>query len=163
LFIVAYVNNFRFLLNNLYVEELSKKTGSKRSKEYTWLERWGIIGELIALDIRLIFRNKRPRAVTISACLILLYGLIIYRPVYLHPFNTVLLLFGSLLITGMFLIGFGRFTFAWQSNWFDGLLTANLSMEEYIREKLVLYTTVSTITFVLITAYGFLDWRLLPI
>jgi len=163
LFVVAYANNYRFLLNNLYVEELSKRTGSKRSTEYTWLQRWGIIGELIAMDIRLIFRNKRPRSVMISACLFLLYGLIIYRPIYLHPFNTTFLLFGSLLITGMFLIGFGRFTFAWQSNSFDGLLAANLPMEDYIREKLVLYTAVSTITFVLITAYGFLDWRLLPI
>ena len=162
-FVIAYTTNRRFLLKNLYVEELSKRSGSARSTEYTWLQRWGVIGELIALDIRLVLRNKRPRAVIVSTCLFLFYGLIIYRPMYLHPFNTTMLLFGSLLITGMFLIGFGRFTFAWQSNSFDGLLTANLPMEEYIREKLLLYTTVSSISFVLITAYGFIDWRLLPL
>ncbi|HEV2478258.1 MAG TPA: DUF5687 family protein [Puia sp.] len=163
LFIIAYTNNRRFLLKNLYVEELSKKTGSIRSTEYTWLQRWGIIGELIGLDIRLVMRNKRPRAMVISAALFLLYGLIIFRSVYLHPFNTTLLLFGSLLITGMFLMGFGRFTFAWNSNSFDGLLTANLPMGEYIREKLLLYTAVASFSFVLTTAYGFIDWRLLPL
>jgi Family of unknown function (DUF5687) len=163
LFLLAYLNNRRFLLNNLYVEELSKKTGSKRSTEYTWLQRWGIIGELIALDIRLILRNKRPRSAVVSATLFLFYGLVIFRPSFLHPFNTAFLMFGSLMITGLFNTSFGRFTFAWQSGSFDGLLTANLPMGEYIRGKLLLYTTYSTLIFVLSTAYGLIDWRLIPI
>jgi hypothetical protein len=161
LFLLAYINNRRFLLNNLYVEELSKKTGKKRSTEYTWLQQWGMMGELTALDIRLIQRNKRPRSVTVSSVLMLFYGLILYRPVYMHPFNTTLLLFAGLLITGMFIISFGRFTFAWQSGSFDGLLAANLPMSEYIRGKLLLYTIAATIAFVLSMAYGFIDPRIL--
>ena len=161
LFAIAYVNNRRFLLKNLYVEELSKKTGSVRSTEYSWLQRWGVLGELVALDIRLILRNKRPRQMVVSAGLMLFYGLIIYRPIYMHPFNTTLLLFAGLLITGMFIIGFGRFTFAWQSGSFDGLLSSNLPMSEYIREKFMLYTAGATIAFVLSTFYGFIDLRLI--
>jgi hypothetical protein len=160
LFMSAYINNRQFLLKNLYVEELSKKAGSVRSTEYTWLQRWGIIGELIAMDIRLILRNKRPRQMVVSAGLMLFYGLVIYRPVYMHPFNTTLLLFAGLLITGMFIIGFGRFTFAWQSGSFDGLLSSNLPMSEFIREKFMLYTAAATIAFVLSSLYGFIDQRI---
>jgi hypothetical protein len=163
LFLLAYGNNRRFLLRNLYVEELAKKAGRKRSTEYTWLQRWGLMGELIALDIRLIQRNKRPRQIAVSSTLLLLYGLLIYRHQFLDPFNATYLLFGSLLITGAFIISFGRFTFSWQSGSFDGLLAADLPMGEYIRGKFLLYTTVSTIAFILSTAYGFLDWRLLPL
>lgn len=163
LFLLAYVNNRRFLLKNLYVEELSKKTENKHSTDYTWLDRWGLMGELIALDIRLIQRNKRPRQMAVSAALLVLYGLIIFRPQYLHPFNATFLLFGSLLVTGTFIIGFGRFTFCWQSGSFDGLLATNLHMNEYIRAKFLLYTTTSTIAFILSTAYGFIDWHLLPV
>lgn len=161
LFAIAYANNGRFLLKNLYVEELSKKTGSVRSTEYSWLQRWGVLGELVALDIRLILRNKRPRQMVVSAALMLFYGLIIYRPIYMHPFNTTLLLFAGLLITGMFIIGFGRFTFAWQSGSFDGLLSSDLPMSEYIREKFMLYTAGATIAFVLSTFYGFIDLRII--
>lgn len=161
LFLLAYFNNRRFLLNNLYVEELAKKAGKKHSTEYTWLQRWGIMGELVALDIKLILRNKRPRQVAISAGLMLFYGLVIYRPIYMHPFNTTLLLFAGLLITGIFIINFGRFTFSWQSGSFDGLLASNLPMSEYIREKFMLYTAAATIAFVLSTLYGFIDQRII--
>ncbi len=58
--ILSYGNNRRFLLKNLYIEELSKRSGEKKSTEYTWLQQWGTIGELIGLDLKLIARNKRP-------------------------------------------------------------------------------------------------------
>ena len=163
LFLLAYGNNRRFLLKNLYVEELSKRTGKKRSTEYSWLQRWGLMGELIALDIRLIVRNKRPRSVIVSSALFLFYGLLMYRPTYLHPLNMTMLLFVALLMTGLFITSFGRFTFAWQSGSFDGLLVSNLPISEYIREKFLLYTAIATIVFFLSSAYGLIDWHLLPI
>ncbi len=161
--IFAYLNNRRFLLNNLYLEELSKKDGKKHSTEYTWLRQWGMAGELVGLDIRLILRNKRPRTATTISLLFILYGLIFYRSMYLHPFHYSILLFPGLFMTGLFILNYGQFAFAWQSSSFDGLLTSNLPVSEYIRGKLLLFTTASTIAFILCSFYGFIDWRLLLI
>jgi hypothetical protein len=163
LFLLAYFNNRRFLFRNLYVEELSKKTGKTHSTEYAWLQSRGLMGELLALDIRLILRNKRPRSVAVMSAIFLFYGLIFYRPQYLHPMKTGILLFVGLFMTGLFVINYGRFTFAWQSNSFDGLLTSNLPIREYIREKLLLFTVAATTAFFLVAAYGLIDWRILPI
>lgn len=161
--IAAYANNRRFLLNNLYLEELSKKDGKKQSAEYTWLQQWGMTGEVVGLDIRLILRNKRPRTTATISLVFLLYGLIFYRPMYLHPFHYSILLFPALFITGLFIINYGQFAFAWQGSCFDGLLTSNLPVSEYIRGKLLLFAIASTIAFILCSFYGFIDRRLLLI
>jgi len=159
----AFLNNRRFLLNNLYIEELSKRSGEKRSTEYTWLQQWGTIGELIGLDIKLIARNKRPRYVAIMSVIFTLYGFIFFRHENLAPFNFYILLFPAIFMTGLFIINYGQFAFAWQSSGFDGLLTGNLPVSEYIRGKFLLFNVSSTLAFILTSFYGFMDWRLLPV
>ena len=161
--IAAYANNRRLLLNNLYVEELSRKGGKKRSAEYTWLQQWGMTGELVGLDIRLILRNKLPRIATAISLLSVLYGLVFYRRAHLQPFNYTMLLFVALYISGQFNVNYGRFAFAWQGSCFDGLLTSNLPVSEYIRGKLLLFSIATTIVFILCSFYGFIDRRLLLI
>jgi hypothetical protein len=161
--LAAFLNNRRFLLKNLYIEELSKRAGEKRSTEYTWLQQWGTIGELIGLDLKLIMRNKRPRYVAIMSVIFTLYGFVFFRHENLAPFNFYMLLFACILMTGLFIINYGQFAFAWQSSGFDGLLTGNLPVSEYIRGKFLLFNVSSTLAFILTSLYGFLDWRLLPV
>ena len=161
--ILSYGNNRRFLLKNLYIEELSKRSGEKRSTEYTWLQQWGTIGELIGLDIKLIARNKRPRYVAIMSLIFTLYGLVFFRHENLAPFKFYILLLPAIFMTGLFIINYGQFAFAWQSSCFDGLLTGNLPISEYIRGKFLLFNVSSTLAFIVTTFYGFIDWRLLPV
>ena len=160
---LAYLNNRRFLLKNLYIEELSKRSGEKKSTEYTWLQQWGTIGELIGLDLKLIARNKRPRYVAIMSVIFVLYGFLFFRHQNLAPFNFYMVLFPSVFMTGLFIINYGQFAFAWQSSGFDGLLTGNLPVSEYIRGKFLLFNVSSTLAFILTSFYGFMDWRLLPV
>jgi uncharacterized protein DUF5687 len=163
MFVLAFENNRRFLLRNLYIEELAKKTGGRRSAEYAWLQQWGLTGELTALDIRLILRNKRPRSAAAISLIFLCYGLIFYQARYLHPFNHTIVLFVGLFMTGLFEISFGRFAFAWQSGSFDGLLALNLPISDYIRAKFLLFNWACTIAFVITSAYGFIDWHIILI
>ncbi len=72
-------------------------------------------------------------------------------------------LFPAIFMTGLFSINYGQFAFAWQCSNFDGLLTANLPVAEYIKGKLFLFASASTIAFVVCSLYGFIDWRILPI
>lgn len=162
--ILAYINNWRFLKNNLYLEELQKKQSKrKQSTDYTWLKQWGMTGELAGLDIRLIFRNKRARATALVSLFFAFYGLVFYQDKNLHPFHYGILLLPGLFMTGLFLINYGRFTFAWYSSCFDGLMASNLPIVEFIRSKFLLFSAVSTLIFILISFYGLLDWRIIPI
>jgi len=159
----CFVNNQRFLLNNLYLEEISKTGKQKQSTEYTWLQQLGLTGELISLDIKLILRNKRPKSVLLISLFILLYGFIFYRPMYLDGTHYPMLLLGAFLITGIFIINYGQFLFAWQSGYFDGMMSSGLPLTAYIKSKFMLFMAVSTFSFVLTSAYGLISWKIIAI
>jgi hypothetical protein len=161
--ILAFFNNQRFLRQNLYLEEIVKKSRQKQSTEITWLQQWGLSGELAALDIKLILRNKRPRSVLFISTFILFYGFIFYTPQNLGAKNFNMLMFAAFFVTGIFILNYGQFLFAWHSNYFDGLMSSNISMATFIRSKFLLFISVSTLAFVATSFYGFISWKVLPI
>ena len=155
------VNN-HYLRNHLYIEELVRRRKLAVRREYSFLNRYGGVGEMIALDLKLIFRNKRPRSLVILSVIILLYGFIFY-PRYIASGSDSMLFMFALIINGIFIGNYGQFLFAWQSSHFDGMMSFNLNMEQYIRAKFALFLTVGTLQFLVMCLYGLMSWRLLPI
>ena len=102
------------------------------------LDKYGDVGEMIALDLKLIFRNKRPKSLVILSGVILLYGFIFY-PRYLQTGNFTMLFLFALFITGLFISNYGQFLFAWQSSHFDGMMSYNINMKQYIKAKFLLF------------------------
>jgi hypothetical protein len=159
--LAAWLNNYRFLLHNLYLDEGGRTEKEKTSKEYTWLQHLGISGELIALDIKLILRNKRPKYVLRLCLIFMAYGFIFYTKANLRDPHMYMFLFPSIFMTGIFIINYGQFLFAWHSNFFDGLMSSNISLPLWIRSKFMLYTATSTIFFIITSLYGLISWKLL--
>lgn len=162
--IAAFTNNARFLRRNLYMEEMVKAGKEKQSTEYTWLQQYGLYGDLIALDIKLILRNKRPRNLLTMSAIFLLYGFILYKPqTPLHHNVLPLYLLGGLIITGMFTLNYGQFLLAWQSGYFDLLSTTRIPFRAFLQAKFRFLMTLCTVSFLLSTPYGFMDWRIIPV
>lgn len=159
----AWYNNSIFLRKNFYLENLEKSSGEKKSTDYNWLQRFGAYGDLIAIDIKLILRNKRPRTLLLLSIIFLFYGYIFFKPEYFEKGSLGILLIGSIFITGMFMTSYGQFLFAWQSSHFDGLMSNNISIKTYIKSKIILLISFSTISFLLSLLYGFISWELIPI
>ena len=160
--ITTFFLNNNYLKSNLYLEELVRERKLKLSKSYSFLNKYGDMGTIIALDLKLIFRNKRPRSLMIMSSLILMYGFIIY-PKHLLADNYYTAFFGAQMITGIFIVNYGQFLFAWQSSHFDGIMSYNINMKQYLKAKFFLLVTVSTIQFLLVSFYGLLDWKVIPI
>ena len=160
--IASLVNNSLFLRKNLYFEEIARRGRQRQSTEYAWLRQWGLTGELVALNLRLMLRNKRTKAVVIMSFVILLYGFILYKPQFLKAGTSPMILFGALFITGVFILSYGQFLFAWHSGYFDGLMALPISIREFIRAQWVLFIAVSTLTFVLASPYGLMSWKIIP-
>ena len=116
--IFVFIVNNKYLKTHLYIEELVSENKKKESKNFTFLNRLGDIGEMIALDLKLIFRNKRPKSLVVLSAALLLYGFLFY-PKYLATNNFSMLFFFALLITGIFISNYGQFLFSWQSSHFD--------------------------------------------
>jgi hypothetical protein len=161
--IAAFYNNSIFLNNNLYLEEMTKAGRQKESAEYTWLQKFGNTGDLFAIDLKLILRNKRPRSLLLLSFIFLLYGFILYKPGYLNKDQLGFVLLGGIFITGIFIVNYGQFLFAWQSTHFDGLMASNIYIKTYIQSKFVLLTAFSTVALLLSLSYGFINWKIIPI
>jgi MFS family permease len=65
--------NANYLRSNLYTEELTNGEEKKASTDYPFLDRFGEIGTLIALELKLIFRHKRPRSAVIASLIFVFY------------------------------------------------------------------------------------------
>ncbi len=160
--IITFVLNNNYLRSHLYIEELVSERKLTISKSYSLLDRYGDIGEMISLDLKLIFRNKRPKSLVILSGVILLYGFMFY-PKYLQTGNYTMLFLFALIITGLFISNYGQFLFAWQSSHFDGMMSYNINMKQYIKAKFLLFVTVCSLQFLIASFYGFMGWQIIPI
>jgi len=157
---IAFKVNAAFLLKNLYVEELGSKREKKVSTDYAFLNRFGKVGELAALELKLILRHKRSRSSLILGFFFLAYGFLFYKESMIASNSFGKMIFAGIFMTGVSIIIYGQFMFAWQSSHFDGLLSNKINFKDFIKAKFLLFTIGSTIITLLSTFYGFLSWKL---
>jgi len=158
--VIMYYLNFFYLKQNLYLEELGsrKATKYKGSTDYPLLSRFGSVGDLVANEIKLVLRNKRSRSSLIMGLFIMLYGLIFYtNRLYGEGWKV----FVGMFMTGIFIINYGQFMFAWQASHFDGLLVSKINVKDFLKAKFLLFTIISTGFFLLTTPYVYFGWHVL--
>jgi len=159
--VIMYAVNFYYLKQNLYLEELVKhKTLRKSTTEFPLLNRFGLIGDLVANELKLIIRNKRPRSALIMSVVFIFYGLIFYTNQGMGEYMKI---FAAMFMTGVFIMNYGQFMYGWQATHFDGLMVSKIKFEDFIKAKYLLFTGVSTIIFVLTIPYVYYGWRILAI
>ncbi len=159
--IAIFILNSNYLTANLYTEELSSKTDKKGSTDYPFLNRFGKVGELAALELKLILRHKRSRSSVFMGFAFLCYGLIFYKGPIIANNEFGKLLFAALFMTGISIISYGQFMFAWQSTHFDGLLVNKIDFKNFIKAKFLLFTISCTVITLLASFYGFMSYKLL--
>lgn len=157
-----YIFNFNYLKGNLYLEELGsrKVTAYKSSTDIPLLGYFGRTGDLVANEIKLILRNKRPRSSFIMSLVFLFYGLIFYtNPVYAHKEG--FKVFCGMFMTGVFIINYGQFMYSWQGGHFDGFLVSKVKFTDFLKAKYLMFTLVSTLAFILTIPYVYFGWHIL--
>jgi hypothetical protein len=155
--------NAKFLRSNLYIEELSTTEKKKSSTDYPFLDRFGEVGTLAALEIKLILRNKRSKSTVSKGLIFIFYGFLFYKQSALDKNNFGMMLFAALFMTGNMVLLYGQFMFGWQSAEFDGILSNKVSIRNFIKAKLLLFNIASTVLTIVVSLYGFLSWKILVI
>ncbi|MFD0940037.1 DUF5687 family protein [Pedobacter boryungensis] len=159
--VLIFVINSKYLRENLYTEELSTKDEKKVSTDYAFLNRFGRVGELAALELKLILRHKRSRGSIFMGLAFLAYGFIFYKAPMIAKDEFGKMLFAAVFMTGISIISYGQFMFAWQSTHFDGLLVNKIDFKNFIKAKFLLFTISCTIITILASFYGFMSYKLL--
>lgn len=160
----TYVFDFNFLKNRLHLESSGTSRAQKvhSGEQLLFLNKYGKIGELIALEIKLILRNKRPKSVLILSAFFLLYGLFFYvSETNLEKMG--FLVFIGMFVSGSLMLNYGQFSFSWESSYFDFLLTKRINLEEYIKAKYYLFATTTAISFLLTIPYAYFGWKIVLI
>lgn len=156
-----YFYNFKILSKKLYLDNsLKTKKQEAKTTDLSWTKRFGDIAPFMQLDLKLLWRNKRPRSSIFILVIGLLYGLFFYpQPMY----RDLVWLYGfiGIFVTGIFLINFGQFIPAWDSGYYKMLMSQNIKYEQYLRSKFVLMIMSVVIMFVLSIPYVYFGWKIL--
>lgn len=156
-----YIYNYKILRQKLYLDNsLKTKNQEVKTSDLAWTRRFGDIAPFMQLDLKLLWRNKRPRSSIFILVIGLLYGLFFYpQPMY----RDMVWLYGfiGIFVTGIFLINFGQFIPAWDSGYYKMLMSQNIKYEQYLRSKFVLMIMSVVIMFVLSIPYVYFGWKIL--
>lgn len=151
---VIYLLNRWFFSQNYYPENFNSKMKSSKTvtTDFSFLNRFGIIGELISLEIKLILRHKRTKSILYMSGFFLFYGLLFYtNKVYAN--SNGMLFFVAMFMTGLLMLMFGQWLISWDSQHFDNLMTQNIPIRTYLNANYYLMIALNIICFVLTTPY----------
>jgi hypothetical protein len=154
LVIAAFFLNKWFFWQNYYPENFNRKMKGNKTinANLTFLNRFGIIGDLISLEIKLILRHKRTKSILAVSTIFLLYGLMFYtQDVYAK--NNGMLFFVAMLMTGVLMLMFGQWLITWDSRHFDCLMTRNIPIKTYMTANYYLLIAFNIICFAITTPY----------
>lgn len=133
--VLIYRYNFNYFYKSLYLDDAVKmRSKSAQINNYTWLDRFGVMGNFLKNDLRLILRNKRSRNTLWVSALFLFYGLLIFTaPSYEN--SNFWLIFAGIFISGGFLFTFGGFVPSWDSAYYPLMMSQNIKYKEYLNSK----------------------------
>ena len=150
-FVLLYQITFSFLKKNLNLEgALAAKKEVANAGRYDFLDVFGSHAFFLKNDLRLIVRNVRPKNIVLMSFLFLFYGLFFFTQDN-QPES--LLVFASIFISGGFLLTYGNYVPAWDSEYYAFLMTQNLSYKKYLDSKWRLMTFAVIVSTVLSLPY----------
>ncbi|MDO1502218.1 DUF5687 family protein [Winogradskyella maritima] len=159
--VAVYLYNYKILREKLFLDAgLKSKAQEVKTSDLAWTKRFGDVAPFMQLDLKLLWRNKRPKSTLFILALGLLYGLFFYpQPMYRDM--TFMFAFIGVFSTGIFLVNFGQFIPAWDSGYYKMLMSQNIKYEQYLRSKFMLIAMSVIILFILGIPYVYFGWKIL--
>jgi hypothetical protein len=152
--LVAFLLNKWFFSQNYYPENFNRKMKGDKAvnAQLSFLNRFGVIGDLISVELKLILRHKRTKSILYMSGFFLFYGLIFYTN-KVYEQNNGMLFFAAVFITGLLMLMYGQWSISWDSRHFDSLMTRNIPVRTYVYANYYLMISFNVISFVLTTPY----------
>ena len=161
--VLLYYANYTILKQKLYIDRsLKAKTEVATTTDMAWTRRVGSVAPFLQLDLKLLWRNKRPRSSIFIVVLGLFYGLIFYpNPTYQNI--PAFYVFVGIFVTGIFMINFGQFIPAWDSGYYKLLMSQNIKYKEYLSSKYTLMMMSAILMFLISIPYVYFGWKVLVV
>ena len=147
--VALYFYDSRFIVGNLYLDSLPSSTKVATegiSRWVSYLSSYGTVGQLMALELRLIWRNRRSRPIIIMSMFMEVY--ILYALITMSDVSVVAMFL--LFATGAVMANYGQLLFSWESSYFDFLMTRNFSVKTYLTSKFILFFSFNSISLIVV-------------
>ena len=159
--VLLYFINYKQLRNEVYLDAIiSEETKEVNTSDLSFTDKLGDLAPFIKNDLRLMWRNKRTKSSIWMLALGLGYGLIFYTNPMYAKMDVMCVLVG-IFSTGTFLINFGQFIPAWDSSYYNMLMSQNFKYERYLKSKFMIMTISVVALFVLGIPYVYFGWKIL--
>ncbi len=156
--------NYTYLKSRMSIEEVNVKKQKKVDglSKLKYLDSFGDLGEMILLELKLVWRNKRCRSVINMSPIFLFYGFFFYpQEIYLEGFG--FLIFVGIFMTGGIMFNYGQYMLSWESNYFDGIIANNIDFYKHFRAKYYMIISTVIICYILTIPYVFFGTKVLII
>ena len=127
---------FRELKYKFYFENVIEISSEAlfKNKDFIFGEK-NIVYKLVETEVKLFLRNKRPRSLLYTAIFSIIYGFIIFRNNIQEHDSLIFIGIIAIIISGIVVNNYAQYLFAWQSDYFEYILTANINVKDIIRSK----------------------------
>ncbi len=161
LLLILYNWNLQNLKGKFYLDaDLKGKSKAANTREFGWTRKFGSIAPFLQQDLKLIWRNKRPKTTIYLSFIFLAYGLIFY-PNETYQGMPTFFVFVGIFITGIFMINFGQFVPSWDASYYQMIMAQNIPMRQYLASKMGLITFSVVVLAILSTPYVYFGWDIL--
>ncbi|WP_452225498.1 DUF5687 family protein [Lacinutrix chionoecetis] len=158
LLVLLYKATFNFIKRGFYLDDaVSKKVKEVNTTDLSWMNRFGSVAPFIKNDVKLIWRNVRPKQVMMMSFMFLFYGLFFFTQDTYNQMPAILA-FAAMFITGGFLISFGQLVPSWDSEYYKLLMSQNIPYKQYLESKWYLMVFAVVLSFILATPYIYFGW-----
>ncbi len=155
--VVSYYVAYELLRRNAYIEGVEKQNNAK-STSFQFLSNYGLIGTLIGSELKLIFRNKRPKSLLYLSLFFLCYGFIFYHEPYID--SPYMLSFVGLFLTSNLAMFYYQFAFSWESSFYDMFLVHRISPFNFVLAKYYLFAIMCVLSYLVTLPYAFIDSKI---
>ncbi|MFD1094487.1 DUF5687 family protein [Salegentibacter chungangensis] len=158
---ILYKWNQLNLEQNFYLDSgLKQKKKDIDTRDFMWTRRFGSIAPFLQQDLKLIWRNKRPKTTIYLSLVLLGYGLLFYPNDSLVEMPA-FYIFVGVFMTGIFMINFGQFIPSWDASYYPLIMSQNIPMKQYLASKAGLISFSVVILAILTTPYVYYGWNIL--
>jgi hypothetical protein len=154
---LSYFMAHAYLKRNAYIEDSQAKS-SQKSAALDFLGRYGDIGHLIGVELKLILRNKRPKSLLYVCAFFFLYGFMFYKKENLD--NYLIMSFMGLLLPSIFSLNYGQYMFSWESSYFDRVLVSDVTPYTYLKSKHVLLSLSGILGYFIVLPYAVVSYKI---
>lgn len=160
---LVYFINFTYLKSRMNLEEVNLKKQQKIDglSRIKYLDSLGEFGEMILLELKLIWRNKRSRSIIMMSPIFLLYGLLFYPNEDMN--STGFAIFVGVFMTGGIMFNYGQYMLSWESNYFDGIIANNIDFNKHFRAKYILIIFTVIFSYIVTIPYVYFGLKILLI